>query len=111
MSGAWRDDSPVGRLMHDFSCTDPDQMYYDLLAGRVRYFKEDKEGVHTMCKIFEDYGKEIAREVTREVTKEKLLEHLKMLMKNLNLTVDQAMDALSVPPEDRTDVKNRIAAS
>ena len=68
-----------------------------------------------MCKIFEDYGKEIAREVTkevtREVTREKLLEHLKMLMKNLNLTVDQAMDALSVPPEDRTDVKNRIAAS
>lgn len=115
VNGAWRDDSPVGRLMHDFSCTDPDQMYYELLAGRMRYFKEDKEGVHTMCKIFEDYGKEIAREVTkevtREVTREKLLEHLKMLMKNLNLTVDQAMDALSVPPEDRTDVKSRIAAS
>lgn len=41
--------------MHDFSCTSADEMYYQILADRVRYFKEDTEGVATMCKIMEEY--------------------------------------------------------
>lgn len=102
VNGSWRDKSPVGRLMHDFSCTDPASMNYALLADRVRYFKEDKEGVQTMCKIFEDYGKEVAMG--------KLLENIKALMQNLNFTVEQAMDALNVPSEDRDGVKSQIAA-
>lgn len=44
----------LGKLMHDFFCTDPDDMYYDKLAEKVRYFKEDQEGVKTMCKVMED---------------------------------------------------------
>ncbi len=103
VNGAWRDDSPVGKLMHDFSCTDPDSMNYALLADRVRYFKEDKEGVQTMCKIFEDYGKEVAKGT--------LLENIKSLMLNLNFTIEQAMDALNVPSEDRADITSKIAAS
>lgn len=101
VNGSWRDESPVGRLMHDFSCTDPDSMNYALLADRVRYFKEDKEGVQAMCKIFEDYGKEVAMG--------KLLENIKALMQNLDFTVEQAMDALNVPTEDRNGVKRQIA--
>lgn len=31
----------LGKLMHDFTCTDPDDMNYSVLAQRVRYFKED----------------------------------------------------------------------
>ena len=31
------------------------------------------------------------------------------IMQNLDLTIEQAMDALSVPNEDRADVKSRIA--
>ena len=27
VNGAFRDDSPLGKLMHDFSCTDPNDMY------------------------------------------------------------------------------------
>ena len=105
VNGAWRDDSPVGKLMHDFSCTDPDSMNYALLADRVRYFKKDKEGVQTMSKIFEDFGKEVAKEAAKGT----LLENIRAIMKNLNYTVDQAMDALSVPNEDRPDIRNMIA--
>ena len=32
-------DDDLGRLMHDFHCTDPDEMYYQELAERVRFFK------------------------------------------------------------------------
>ena len=45
VNGSYRDSSPIGRLMHDFSCTSPDEMNYKVLADRVRYYKESKEGV------------------------------------------------------------------
>ena len=38
-----KDDTALGQLMHDFSCTDAEQMHYQILANRVRYFKEDTE--------------------------------------------------------------------
>lgn len=58
VNGAYRGDTPLGKLMHDFSCTVPDEMYYDELAERVRFFKESKEGVLTMCKVMEDMRNE-----------------------------------------------------
>lgn len=54
VNGSYRDDSPIGKLMHDFWCTNPDDMYYEVLAERVRFFKEDKKGVAIMCKVIED---------------------------------------------------------
>ena len=54
VNGEYRDDSPVGRLMHDFSCTNPKDMYYGVLADRVRFFKESEEGVAIMCRVMED---------------------------------------------------------
>lgn len=106
VNGSYRDDTPLGRLMHDFSCTDPSGMNYKVLADRVRYFKEDKEGVQAMCKIFEDFGKEVAEETTRE----NLLSSIKALMETMHLTVEQAMDALRIPAEDRDRIKDAIAA-
>lgn len=40
--------------MHDFSCTDAKDMYYETLADRVRFFKENKEGIEIMCRTMED---------------------------------------------------------
>ena len=54
VNGEYRDETPIGKLMHDFSCTNPENMYYDDLAERVRFFKESKEGVAIMCKAIED---------------------------------------------------------
>lgn len=72
VNGAFRGDSPIGRLMHDFACTDPSEMNYNLLADRVRYFKESKEGVATMCKVIEDMRREERREATVEYAKRML---------------------------------------
>lgn len=54
VNGAYQDDTPLGMLMHDFSCKNPDNMHYKLLADKIRYFKEDEKGVASMCKIMED---------------------------------------------------------
>ena len=39
------DETELGRLMHDFWCTNPSDMKNNILAQRVRYFKEEQEGV------------------------------------------------------------------
>lgn len=58
-------DTALGQLMHDFSCTSAEEMHYQILADRVRYFKEDTEGVTTMCKAMEDMRNEAAREAAK----------------------------------------------
>lgn len=55
------DDSPLGRLMHDFWCTSADEMYYGVLARGVRHYKEEEEGIATMCKAMEDMRNEVAQ--------------------------------------------------
>ena len=70
VNGAYRDETPIGKLMHDFSCTDPADMYYDTLAERVRFFKEDKEGILIMCKAMEDMRNESLQEGMKEGKKE-----------------------------------------
>ncbi len=32
VNGAYRGDTPLGKLMHDFSCTNASDMYYEMLA-------------------------------------------------------------------------------
>lgn len=54
VNGSYRDDTPIGKLMHDFSCNNPSEMYYGVLANRARFFKESKEGIAVMCKAMED---------------------------------------------------------
>lgn len=48
----------LGKLMHDFFCTNPDDMHFKELADKVRYFKEDEKGVEAMCKVMEDMRQE-----------------------------------------------------
>jgi len=53
--------------MHDFSCTNPKDMYYKILADRVRYFKEDEEGVLTMCREMENMRKAERIEIAKRM--------------------------------------------
>ncbi len=70
VNGAYRGDTPIGRLMHDFSCTDAADMYYGKLAERVRFFKESKEGIQIMCRAMEDMRDQSLREGMRAGKKE-----------------------------------------
>ena len=72
VNGAYRDETPIGKLMHDFSCTDPADMHYGVLADRVRFFKESKEGVAIMCKAMEDMRNQTLREGMMEVARRML---------------------------------------
>ena len=44
-----QDDTALGKLMHDLHCSDPHDMYSEILARRVKELKETQKGVDTMC--------------------------------------------------------------
>lgn len=59
------DNSDLAKLIHDFRCNDADDMYFDLMAERTRYYKKSPKGVSHMCKIMEDMRNEAAKEAER----------------------------------------------
>lgn len=66
VNGQYRGEDELGRLMHDFFCTDPSEMYYSELADRVDYFKNKPKGVSTMCEVMEDLMKDLKEDIRAE---------------------------------------------
>ena len=87
-----KDDTKLGRLMQDFTCTNPDDMNYPVLAQRVRYFKEDTKGVATMCRAFE--------EVREEGERRKAIEAAKRLLLGGKLSYEEIADAMGLSIEE-----------
>ena len=81
VNGAYRGDSAIGKLMHDFNCTSADDMNFVLMAERTRYLKEDPKGVSEMCQAMEEMKQQAARENTLAVTKRMLADGILTLEK------------------------------
>ena len=72
-----KENTDLGRLMHDFHCTKAEDMYSKVLAERVRVLKETQEGVEIMCKEMDKIykaGELIGEERGKYETAMKLLE-------------------------------------
>ena len=54
VNASYNDDTELGKLMHDFSVVEPEDMNFKVLAGVTGYYKKDKEGIQAMCKAMED---------------------------------------------------------
>ena len=84
VNGEYRGTSDIGKLMHDFNCTDADDMNFELMADRTRYLKENPEGVSEMCKMIEDMLKEERAEIAKNMlfdgvlSPEKIAEYFKL---------------------------------
>lgn len=97
VNGQIKNDTPLGKLMYDLSCTNPEDMNYKALADRARYFKNDKEGQAIMCKVVED----IVRDV---VTDEKKNAAMRMLERG-KLSNEEIAEDLDLP----IDIVNGLA--
>lgn len=94
VNGANQDASTeLGKLMHDFFCTRADDMNYKALADKVRYFKENEEGVKHMCKVLEDMREETAK---AQETKT-LASTARNLMETMKWSFEQTMENMKVP--------------
>mgnify|MGYP005792634133 CR=1 FL=1 len=62
LNASMQDETPLGKLMHDMLCNDPDDMYYEVLRKRVSYFKRQEGGKRTMCEALEELINEAKKE-------------------------------------------------
>ncbi|MEY8430357.1 PD-(D/E)XK nuclease family transposase [Lachnospiraceae bacterium 48-42] len=105
VNGAYRGDTPIGKLMHDFSCTNAADMYYTTLADRVRFFKESKEGILIMCKVMEDMRKESLQEGVKEGIKEGAINTAKRMLADGMLTLEKIAEYAGLPLDEVKKLK------
>ena len=120
VNGRNEEDTRLGRLMHDMRCTEVEDMYYEELREEARYYKEDEGGIEKMCKLFDEVeqrgietgkregillGQQIGEQKGIEMTR---IASIQSLMKNLNLSIEEAMEALSIPTHDYEQYINLI---
>lgn len=101
VNGAYRDETPIGKLMHDFACTDPSDMYYPVLAKRARFFKESEEGIAVMCKAMEDMRKQTLEEGMRAVAL-RMLELGKNSLDEISIVSGLSLDEVKKLNEDKS---------
>lgn len=100
VNGANRDDTPLGRLMQDFFCENPEQMHYKELAERADYFKAEAEGVNTMCELMEKFGEKKMEEGRAEGRLESARATALALISLGKLTISQIAAATQLPLEE-----------
>lgn len=96
-----RDNSALGKLMHDFFCKDSRDMKYIVLAERVHFFKKDQKGVATMCKAMEDMRKEERMEAEYEAH----LETAKRMLNDGILAYEKIAEYTGLSIEDIKSLK------
>ena len=97
--------------MHDFCTPNADEMNYSELAEKVRYHKQETEGVRTMCRIVEEYAKERAAEARKialaeglkngikQGVQENAIANAKNLLQKSSLSPEMIADCFSLPLE------------
>lgn len=58
VNGSYRDDSPIGKLMHDFSCEKAEEMFYSELSNRVGELKNTCGGEEDMGSVVDEIRNE-----------------------------------------------------
>lgn len=87
-----KDETELGKLMHDMWCVEAEDMHYGILADRVRYFKENKEGVATMCRAMEEM-----RNDTEFKTR---VSDIRNMVETFHLTIDEVLKAMKIPESE-----------
>ena len=104
-----KDDTALGKLMHDFTCTNPDDMNYPVLAQRVRYFKEDTKGVATMCRAFEEVREEAAREAAEKAKRDQSIKIARKMLKT-GMAYEEIADMVELSVDDIKELDTKKPA-
>jgi hypothetical protein len=103
INGDYRGDNSLGKLMHDFSTPNADEMYFDELASKVKFHKQDEQGVQMASKIVEEYGDIRAAEALKQGIQQgeekKAIEAAIMLVQKYNASPEVAAKDMNAPLE------------
>ena len=107
VNGSAKDSSTaLGRLMHDFSCTKADNMYYPELAKRVRFFKETEEGERAMNSVLEEWKEELTKETAERCS----IEFATNLITKQVLSFEEIADITGLPLEKVQELASKETA-
>ncbi len=106
VNGEYKGDDSLGKLMHDFSTPDADEMYYTELAERVRFYKQNETGVKMASKIVEEYGNDRAAEAFKQGAEQQAIETATRLLKK-NVPVDDIAEYTGLTVEKILELKNQ----
>ena len=101
VNGSYRGTDALGQLMHDFNCSDPEEMYHEPLKERVQLFKTTEEGRKIMVDVFEEVREEGKAEGKAEGKTEGILRDIRALKETMNMTNAEAMKALNIPANEQ----------
>ena len=73
VNASYKDDTELGKLMHDFSAIEPEDMNFKVLANVTGYYKRDKEGIQAMCKAMEEMITDDRKETAMRLLKQCVL--------------------------------------
>ena len=109
-----QDETPLGRLMHDFRCKNPDDMHYQELAEKTRYLKEEQGGDRAMGdviqKLMEEFRDEFRAEARAEARAEVMAEEQAKLTKaEAKATKAEAKAANAAKAERKSLAKKMLA--
>mgnify|MGYP004471417039 CR=1 FL=1 len=89
-----REDTELGRLMHDLHCKESGKMHSKILASRVRELKETEKGVSEMCRDMEEIYGEGMEEGERKKARETVLS-----LAELKMPEEQISQIVKMPLE------------
>lgn len=114
VNGEYQGEDALGKLMHDFSTPDADEMYYTELAEKVRFYKQDEAGVQMASRIVEEYGDERAAEALQQGiqqgARQKAIEAAINLLQMKVLSPEQIAQAQDLPVEKILELQAQIKA-
>ena len=100
VNGAYNGEDAIGWLMHDFRESNADKMHYAEIAERVRFHKQEDGEVSTVCRAFEEYGKEKVFEERKAMATE--------LLKQNKLSIDEIVAVSHLPLEQVQKLAEQI---
>ena len=117
-----QEDTAIGWLMHDMMCSNPEEMHYEFLKERVRYFKNTEGGKNEMCEIWEEIRRDgllegLLEGETRgrqqgliEGAMREKLRLIQKLMSKKGYTIEEAFDFIDIPEEEQSVYRQRITS-
>lgn len=97
VNGADKDCSTeLGKLMHDLYCENPDDMFFSILADKMRYFKTNDRGINSVMKYYDKWDLETIEEEKIEIA-------MNMIMKD-KFTIEDIADVTGLSVEKVTEL-------
>jgi len=100
-----KDGSTLSELMDCFEQENVDNVKFPNLTKEIKYYKEDRKGVHSMCQIVEDYAQEKA-DYQRALD---IVKHIDSIMTKGNMSIKDACRLMGVTQKSYKESKKLLS--